>query len=208
MFNLQTFAPITLPPYNTQLAQVWGYVTNDTMAQIETPGYFVDLRISVNDGIRAVCLDGMAIYRVASLNPITLEKQSGGGGGSDSVVGPWTPAPFGLSTAGSPTGAFAGEFIKNDRHVTLYGTLNFTDKGGAAGGVAMSGIPFPLDMTYQSVGKVGDRTNFTNWFPVHIQFAGNNLVLRNSEISVPLDFSDIEDTAQLVFTIDYITDPS
>jgi hypothetical protein len=71
-----------------------------------------------------------------------------GGTGSANLLddyeeGTWTPALFGATTAGSPTyGTRTGFYTKVGQLVVAGGRITLTNKGGMAGEIRLSGLPF------------------------------------------------------------------
>lgn len=60
---------ISSPPY-TAVPKIWGYVTEDTVAQVQASGYFnAEPRLGLLDAIRANCLDGTVWLRITAVSP-------------------------------------------------------------------------------------------------------------------------------------------
>lgn len=70
-YDIAGLALISSPPY-TAVPNIWGYVTTDTIVQVEASGYFDDEpRLGLNDAVRCNCGDGTVWLRIAGLTPTT-----------------------------------------------------------------------------------------------------------------------------------------
>jgi hypothetical protein len=93
----------------------------------------------------------------------------------DYEEGTYTPAPEGTGTAGTPTGTFAGHYIKIGSQVWVTVQLVFTALTGMVGNLIVRNLPFTAisGSASRAALAVAFRGNFTNDFPIVVRVAEN-----------------------------------
>lgn len=140
---------------------------------------------------------------------------SGGGGGGGSYTEPnystWTPAPYGTTNTGAPTGTFEGFYLKRGREVSFWGRILLTSLGGMTGNFELGGLPYAQknDLAARSGVWIGYRHNFTNDFAIQANTVENQTNLRfwrADQDNVRLTISDMSNTSYIYFSGLYLTD--
>jgi hypothetical protein len=108
----------------------------------------------------------------------------------DYEEGTYTPAPEGTGTAGTPTGTFAGHYIKIGSQVWVSCQLVFTALTGMVGNLIIRNLPFQAisGSSSRAALAVAFRGNFTNDFPIVVRVA------ENTTDAVP-NVADLDNTA-------------
>jgi hypothetical protein len=108
----------------------------------------------------------------------------------DYEEGTYTPAPEGTGTAGTPTGTFAGHYIKIGSQVWVTVQLVFTALTGMVGNLIVRNLPFTAisGSSSRAALAVAFRANFTNDFPIVVR------VVENANDAVPT-VADLDNTA-------------
>ena len=123
-------------------------------------------------------------------------------------TGTWTPVPQGSSTAGSPTGTFAGTYVKIGRQVFITCQLVFTGLSTMAGNVEVIGLPYTISAGAGSRAgiSVGFRNNFTNDFVVGgycLENSSTIRLMRMDQDNVALAVGDLSATSNIYFSATY-----
>lgn len=119
-----------------------------------------------------VCTNIVACYDLQSTTVrVTQDNVYGPGVGTrvNSIAGneidgtfAWTPTLSGSSTPGSPTySAQLGSYTRNGAMVTAHFTLTGTSLGGAAGGLAIAGLPLTVAGSYGTCTVFGGGPKIT-----------------------------------------------
>lgn len=125
-------------------------------------------------------------------------------------TGTWTPVARGSSTAGTPTGTFAGSYVKVGKLVTFTCQIVFTGLDTMAGNVEIAGLPYstPAGASNRGSISVGFRGNFTNDFPVGAYIVENSTFMRLQRMDIDatsVAVGDLSATTNLYFTGSYIS---
>jgi hypothetical protein len=139
----------------------------------------------------------------AAINELDAEKAS-------YEQGSWTPVPRGSTTAGSPTGTFAGRYIKVGNLVFISCQIVFTGLSTMAGNFEVIGLPFNVETgsVNRSAISVGFRNNFTNDFVVGAYILENSATIRIQRMDMDgtsVAIGDISASTNLYFTAIYRT---
>lgn len=149
-------------------------------------------------------------HTVSGLLTLNAGFTTNGSDVGDYEVGGWTPVPFGTTTAGSPTGTFAGRFVRWGKLINISGRITFTNLSTMAGNLQISGLPYAVrnSTSARAVLTVGYRANFTT------DYVLGGYVLNNTTTIVLLDESkdvtfvaiaDLSATSEFYFALTYET---
>jgi hypothetical protein len=126
----------------------------------------------------------------------------------DYEEGTWTPTFFGTVTAGSPTyNAQLAAYTKVGRSVSVTCYINISNKGGMAGNIQISGLPFTsLSGGYYGAHAVAEFSGFTfaagrTQLGLEQQHGQTNITIYNSGSGVGDSQQTVANTLDSTFII-------